>query len=136
MSGDDLTKPCINCPAITGSLLTKDHNPAVPITISEQIESTQAAFEAGAGIAHCHVRDAAGKPTSDPERFARLMEGLKTHCPGMIIQLSTGRTARVGTGAELDAGFAARYGPAFSRVVQLSDAGLRKPTGSGRLAGG
>jgi uncharacterized protein (DUF849 family) len=37
-------------------------------------------------------------PTSDPERFARLMEGLKKHCPGMIIQLSTG--GRSGTGRE------------------------------------
>ena len=85
MSGDNITKPCIICVAITGSLPTKDNNPAVPIAISEQIESTQAAFEAGACIAHCHVRDDAGKPTSDPERFARLMEGLKAHCPGMII---------------------------------------------------
>ena len=60
MSGDDLTKPCIICVAITGSLPTKDHNPAVPIAIAEQIESTQAAFEAGAGIVHCHVRDDGG----------------------------------------------------------------------------
>ena len=89
--------PCILCVAITGSLPTKANNPAVPITISEQIESTQAAFEAGASIAHCHVRDDEGKPTSDPDRFARLVEGLKTHCPGMIIQLSTGGRSGAGT---------------------------------------
>ena len=89
--------PCIICVAITGSLPTKANNPAVPITISEQIESTQAAFEAGASIAHCHVRDDEGKPTSDPDRFARLVEGLKTHCPGMIIQLSTGGRSGAGT---------------------------------------
>ena len=89
--------PCILCVAITGSLPTKANNPAVPITIAEQIESTQEAFEAGASIAHCHVRDDAGKPTSDPDRFARLVEGLKTHCPGMIIQLSTGGRSGAGT---------------------------------------
>ena len=89
--------PCIICVAITGSLPTKANNPAVPITIAEQIESTQAAFEAGATIAHCHVRDDEGKPTSDPDRFARLVEGLKTHCPGMIIQLSTGGRSGAGT---------------------------------------
>jgi len=89
--------PCILCVAITGSLPTKANNPAVPITIAEQIESTQAAFEAGASIAHCHVRDDEGRPTSDPDRFARLVEGLKKHCPGMIIQLSTG--GRSGAGA-------------------------------------
>ncbi len=90
--------PCIICVAITGSLPTKDNNPAVPISIAEQIESTQEAFEAGASIAHCHVRDDAGKPTSDPARFARLKEGLEKHCPGMIIQLSTG--GRSGAGKE------------------------------------
>lgn len=79
--------PCIICVAITGSLPTKANNPAVPITIAEQIESTHEAFEAGATIAHCHVRDDAGEPTSDPDRFARLMEGLRKHCPGMIIQV-------------------------------------------------
>lgn len=88
--------PCILCVAITGSLPTKENNPAVPITIAEQVESTQEAFEAGASIAHCHVRDDEGKPTSDPERFARLKEGLEKHCPGLIIQLSTGGRSGAG----------------------------------------
>lgn len=91
-----MTNPCIICVAITGSLPTKDNNPAVPITISEQIESTQEAFEAGATIAHCHVRDGEGKPTSDPDRFARLQEGLEKHCPGLIVQLSTGGRSGAG----------------------------------------
>ena len=93
-----MTKPCIICVAITGSVPTKAHNPAVPITVAEQVESTQAAYEAGAAIAHCHVRDDAGRPTSDPERFARLKEGIEAHCPGMIVQLSTG--GRSGSGRE------------------------------------
>lgn len=88
--------PCIICVAITGSLPTKDNNPAVPITIEEQVESTQEAFEAGATIAHCHVRDDEGRPSSDPERFARLKEGIETHCPGMIVQLSTGGRSGAG----------------------------------------
>ena len=91
-----MTNPCIICVAITGSLPTKENNPAVPITIAEQIESTQEAFEAGAAIAHCHVRDEGGKPTSDPIRFAKLKEGLEKHCPGMIIQLSTGGRSGAG----------------------------------------
>lgn len=89
-------EPCIICVAITGSLPTKANNPAVPISISEQVESTQEAFEAGAAIAHCHIRDDEGKPTSDPGRFARLMEGLQKHCPGMIVQLSTGGRSGAG----------------------------------------
>lgn len=91
-----MTKPCIICVAITGSLPRKEHNPAVPITISEQIESTHEAFEAGATIAHCHVRNDDQTPTSDPEKFGRLLEGLRQHCPGMIIQLSTGGRSGAG----------------------------------------
>lgn len=93
-----MTKPCIICVAITGSLPTKANNPAVPITVAEQIESTQQAFETGASIAHCHVRNDDATPTSDPDRFAQLLEGLRKFCPGMIVQLSTG--GRSGTGRE------------------------------------
>lgn len=89
-------QPCIICVAITGSLPTKANNPAVPISIAEQIESTHEAFEAGATIVHAHVRDDEGKPTSDPDRFARLMEGIRRHCPGMIVQLSTGGRSGAG----------------------------------------
>ena len=90
------SKPCIICVAITGSLPTKENNPAVPISIAEQIESTHEAFEAGATIVHAHVRDDEGKPTSDPDRFARLKEGIEKHCPGMIVQLSTGGRSGAG----------------------------------------
>lgn len=93
-----MSEPAIICVAITGSVPTKADNPAVPIAIAEQIESTHEAFEAGATIAHCHVRDDEGKPTSDPERFARLKEGIEQHCEGMIVQLSTG--GRSGKGHE------------------------------------
>lgn len=96
MTNPHAGKPCIICVAITGSLPTKENNPAVPITLAEQIESTHAAFEAGATIAHCHVRDDEGKPTSDPARFGRLLEGLRQHCPGMIVQLSTGGRSGAG----------------------------------------
>ena len=93
-----MSKPCIICVAITGSLPRKEMNPAVPITVDEQVESTQAAFEAGAAICHAHVRNVDQTPSSDPEKFARLKEGLKKHCPGMIIQFSTG--GRSGAGKE------------------------------------
>jgi uncharacterized protein (DUF849 family) len=82
-----MTKPCIICVAITGSLPRKANNPAVPISVSEQVESTQEAFEAGARIVHAHVRNDDESSTSDPERFGRLLEGLREHCPEMIVQL-------------------------------------------------
>lgn len=91
-----MTTPCIICVAITGSLPTKANNPAVPISVSEQVESTHEAFEAGASIVHAHVRNDDETPSSDPDKFARLKEGLKKHCPGMIIQFSTGGRSGAG----------------------------------------
>ncbi|MDB0019306.1 3-keto-5-aminohexanoate cleavage protein [Planktomarina temperata] len=91
-------KPCILCCAITGSVPTKAANPAVPISISEQVESSLAAVEAGASIIHAHVRNADETPSSDPEKFARLQEELRRHSPDVIIQFSTG--GRSGAGQE------------------------------------
>jgi 3-keto-5-aminohexanoate cleavage enzyme len=93
-----MSTPCIITVAITGSLPQKSDNPAVPITVAEQVESTHQAFEAGATLVHAHVRKDDGSPTADPGRFARLVEGVRKHCPGMIVQLSTG--GRSGAGRE------------------------------------
>ena len=93
-----MTTPCIITVAITGSVPRKENNPAVPIAIAEQVESTQASFEAGATIAHVHVRNDDQTPTSNPDRFEALLEGLRKHCPGMIVQFSTG--GRSGRGSE------------------------------------
>src|SRR5258708_6230210 len=76
--------------AITGSVPRKRDNPAVPVTVTEQIESTHEAFEAGASLVHIHVRNADESPSSNPELFARVQEGVRQLCPGMIVQFSTG----------------------------------------------
>ena len=91
-------KPCILCVALTGSVPTKQNNPSLPVTISEQIESAHECFEVGATVAHCHVRNEDQTPTSDADRFSRLKEGLEKYCPGMIVQFSTG--GRAGSGRE------------------------------------
>ena len=88
--------PCILCCAITGSVATKANNPAVPTSVQEQIESSHAAVEAGAAIIHAHVRNDDQSPSSDPDKFAALKEGLETHCPGVIIQFSTGGRSGAG----------------------------------------
>jgi uncharacterized protein (DUF849 family) len=93
-----MSTPCIITVAITGSVPTKKDNPAVPITISEQIESTHASYEAGAALVHVHVRNDDGTTTSDPEKFGRFLEGIRKHCPDMIVQFSTG--GRSGMGKE------------------------------------
>jgi 3-keto-5-aminohexanoate cleavage enzyme len=86
--------PVVVAVAITGSVPRKKDNPAVPVTPDEQIESTHQAYEAGATLVHIHVRNDDETPSSDPERFARVQEGVSKHCPGMIIQFSTGGRGR------------------------------------------
>jgi uncharacterized protein (DUF849 family) len=93
-----MSTPCIITVAITGSLPRKKDNPAVPISVEEQVESTRQAFEAGATLVHLHVRNDDESPTSAPERFGRVLDGIRTHCPGMITQVSTG--GRSGAGRE------------------------------------
>jgi 3-keto-5-aminohexanoate cleavage enzyme len=93
-----MSTPCIITVAITGSVPTKKDSPAVPITVPEQIESTHAAYEAGAALVHVHVRNDDGTTTSDPEKFGRFLTGIRKHCPDMIVQFSTG--GRSGMGKE------------------------------------
>ena len=89
-----MTQPVIITVAITGALPRKKDNPAVPVTPSEQIESTHEAYEAGASLVHIHVRNDDESPSSSPEKFALVQEGVRKHCPGMIIQFSTGGRGR------------------------------------------
>jgi uncharacterized protein (DUF849 family) len=86
--------PAVVAVAITGSVPRKKDNPAVPVTPQEQIESTHEAFEAGATLVHIHVRNDDESPSSDPERFALVQQGVEKHCPGMIVQFSTGGRGR------------------------------------------
>ena len=89
-----MSKPCIITVAITGSVPRKKDTPAIPITVTEQIESTHEAFEAGASLVHVHVRDKNEEPSSDPEKFSEFLNGVRNHCPDMIVQFSTGGRGR------------------------------------------
>jgi uncharacterized protein (DUF849 family) len=89
-----MTTPTIITVAITGAIPRKADTPAVPVTPSEQIESTQEAFEAGASVAHIHVRNPDESPSSDPQLFAQVQEGILKHCPKLIVQFSTGGRGR------------------------------------------
>jgi uncharacterized protein (DUF849 family) len=89
-----MAEPCIISVAITGSVPRKKDNPALPVTVPEQIESTQAAYEAGAALVHVHVRNEDETPSSDPEKFAAFLAGIRRHCPDMIVQFSTGGRGR------------------------------------------
>src|SRR3978361_1351013 len=113
--------PVIVPVALTGSRPRKKDNPAVPTTPAEQIESTHEAFEAGASLVHLHVRNPDESSSSDPALFAQVQEGVRKHCPGMIVQFSTG-----GRGRDPAAlGDALEFGP---DMASLSTGSVNFPT--------
>ena len=89
-----MEQPVVIAVAITGSVPRKKDNPAVPILPAEQVESTHQAYEAGASLVHIHVRNADESSGSDPAKFAEVQQGVRKHCPGMIVQFSTGGRGR------------------------------------------
>jgi 3-keto-5-aminohexanoate cleavage enzyme len=87
-------RPVVIAVAITGSVPRKHDNPALPVTPAEQIESTHEAYEAGASLVHIHVRNPDESSSSDPALFSEVQQGIRKHCPGMIVQFSTGGRGR------------------------------------------
>ena len=75
------------CP--TGMVPTKEMTPNVPISPSEIIEQTHEAYELGITIAHLHAREKDGIPTWKPEVYKNIFEGVRKHCPDLIICGST-----------------------------------------------
>jgi uncharacterized protein (DUF849 family) len=83
--------------ATTGPIATKADNPALPTAPEEIAAEVEAAYQAGASVAHIHVRDQAQRPTADLGVARQVMELIAARCP-ILIQLSTG----VGLGVPYD----------------------------------
>lgn len=75
------------CP--TGMVPTREMTPHIPIQPSEIIEQTHQAFEVGITIAHLHIRDKSGAPSWEPRLYQEVFEGVRKHCPGLVICGST-----------------------------------------------
>ena len=75
------------CP--TGMVPTKDMTPFVPESPAEIIEQVHEAFELGITLTHLHARDDDGVPTWSKNIYAQIFEGVRKHCPGLIICGST-----------------------------------------------
>ena len=75
------------CP--TGMIPTKEMTPHVPVSSNEIIEQVHEAYEIGITIAHLHARDKNEVPTWDPEIYRDIFEGVRKHCPDLVICGST-----------------------------------------------
>lgn len=78
--------------AITGAIHTPTMSPYLPVTTKQIIDEIVAVHEAGAAIAHVHVRDeASGYPNADQEAFQKIAESVKKHCNIIICTTTGGR---------------------------------------------
>src|SRR3972149_796328 len=88
----DLTNPgkVVVTVATTGGLHGKEANPNLPEQPKEIVQSFRDCLNAGASVAHIHVRDPRGVTSSNLDIFSEVVEGIMSRCPGMITQVGNG----------------------------------------------
>ncbi len=77
--------------AVTGAWPKKENNPNVPMTPAEICEDVYDCWQAGAAIAHLHMRDDNGNGTMDHNKFRETVTLLKEKHPDcdIILNLTT-----------------------------------------------
>jgi uncharacterized protein (DUF849 family) len=81
--------------AVTGNLTTPDQTLHLPITPAQIADACLEAAEAGAAIAHVHVRDpATGTPSMDLAHYREVVERIRARNPVLILNLTTGLGGR------------------------------------------
>ncbi|CAJ0790405.1 3-keto-5-aminohexanoate cleavage enzyme [Ralstonia condita] len=89
--------------ATTGGLHGKEANPNLPEQPGEIVQAMQDAYNAGASVAHIHVRDKQGLTTADLDTYSEVVGGINSRCPGMITQVGNGIGARYVRGRQYPA---------------------------------
>lgn len=75
------------CP--TGMIPNKKMTTHVPVSVDEIVEQTHKAYELGITLAHLHAREDDGKPTWKASVYRDIFEGVRKHCPELVICGST-----------------------------------------------
>jgi len=75
--------------APTGPLAMKSDNPSLPTQPREIADAVAKAYQAGAAVAHLHLRDEHDRPTADLDVAQRTIDLIAERCP-IVVQLSTG----------------------------------------------
>ena len=76
--------------ACTGAMTTKENTPYLPTDPQEIAEEVYLAYQAGASVAHIHVRTAEGKATMDLERFRETVGLVREKCDIIVNMTSSG----------------------------------------------
>lgn len=75
--------------APTGMVPTKQTTPHVPVSPAEIVEQVHEAYEIGITIAHLHARNDEESPAHESSIYAQIFDGVRRHCPGLVICAST-----------------------------------------------
>lgn len=87
-------KTIITC-AVTGNLTTRDQHPDLPATPQEIADACLEAAEAGAAIAHIHVRDPeTAKPSMEIGLYEDVVRQIRQKNTDLILNLTTGPGGR------------------------------------------
>lgn len=84
-----INDPCIISVAITGSGTTLAQNPNLPCTPEQIATSAIESWNAGAAIAHIHVREADGTPTHNMDYYREIVERVTAESD-IVLNLTTG----------------------------------------------
>lgn len=89
---EDLTNKVVITAAVTGAVHTPSMSPYLPITPRQLIDEILAAHDAGATVAHLHVRDPeTGMPNADQNIFLEIAAEVKKHCDIILCTTTGGR---------------------------------------------
>ena len=87
-------KTILTC-AVTGNITSRAQNPALPVTPAEITQAVVDAANAGAAVAHVHVRDPATEQGSmDIALYREVVEGVAASGCDIVMNLTTGEGGR------------------------------------------
>ena len=86
--------------ALTGAEVTREQQPALPISPDEIALAAEECVKAGASIVHLHARHADGSATQDKETYRKIIAAIRARCD-VIIQVSTGGAVGMTPGERL-----------------------------------
>jgi 3-keto-5-aminohexanoate cleavage enzyme len=86
---DNFSAPLIVNFTPTGMIPTRAMTPHVPLQVQEIIEQVHEAHEIGITLVHLHARNEQSElPDWNPDLYARIMEGIRRHCPDLVLCVS------------------------------------------------
>lgn len=78
--------------ALTGAIHTPSMSPYLPITPEQLVQEAVRVYEAGAAVAHLHVRDPeTGMPNADQELYREIAQEVKRRCNIVLCFTSGGK---------------------------------------------